>query len=63
MGAAGGGHRLDDRVHPLLRVAPELLEGGVRLLDLGADLLDRNQVLVVKHYFFAEFGRIFSTSS
>ena len=49
IGARRRGHALDDGVHLLLGIRAVLLPGGVRLLDLGADLLDRQEVFIFEH--------------
>ena len=49
IGARHGSHALDDGVNPLLGKGAVFEPGGIGLLDLGADLLDREKVFVLDH--------------
>ena len=50
IGARGGPHPLDDGVDLLLGKATVFEPCGIGLLDLGADLLDREKVFVLDHH-------------
>ncbi len=68
VGAAGGGHAFDDGINLRLVEGAVLLPGGVSLFDLGADLLNGDEVFVFEHQ-PRDFltgpapGRTFSVSS
>src|SRR5436190_17102072 len=76
MRARSRSHGFDDRVDLFLRKGPVTAPRGVCLLDLGADLLDGDQVGILQHAagsagdyfspgplaFLGAPGRIFSTS-
>ena len=49
VGARRRGHALHNGVHLLLGVGAVLLPGSVRLLDLGADLLNGQEVFILEH--------------
>ena len=49
IGARRRGHALDDGVHLLLGKGAVLQPGCVGLLDLGADLLDGEEVFILQH--------------
>ncbi|MCX6625569.1 MAG: hypothetical protein NTY38_31810 [Acidobacteria bacterium] len=49
IGAAGGGHALDNGVHLFLREVAVLLPGGKGLFYLDPHFLNCDEVLILKH--------------
>jgi len=64
--ARGRRRRFDNRIHLLLGIAPVFEGGLIGLVDLGADLLNGQEIFIASmaRYFFRPLvGRAFSTSS